>query len=218
MRLSPEQIIADRARMEQFISERIPPDGARIDLGGGAWADLTPFWDERFGWSLLLETDEPEWVDLRMVYEHFRRQEMTNREWWTELEGEMAWARVRSLEGEVAGLGLTAMTPASSENLEPGLPSEKKAMVTVREVAALLSCSYGEARKRMLEGRIRAVKDGRWMRTRPEWVEEYVARVTITPAETPATIHEVPVPSRRKTPAKVKASGIGYRFLKNRAK
>jgi len=215
--LSIDQILADNARMREFLCQRLPPDGTRIDLGDGAWADLTPFWDDWFGWTLHWETNEPEWVDLRMVYEHFRRREMTSREWWAELDGEMNRCRVRSLEGEVAVLRLPTMRSASSENLEPGLLAEI-AMVTIREVAALLNCSYGEARKRMLEGRIRAVKDGRWIRTRPEWVEEYVARITIKPPETPATIHEIPVPSRRKTYAKVKTSGMGYRFLKKRAK
>jgi hypothetical protein len=104
MRLSYEQIKADKARMEQFTCERIPSAGTRIDFGAGAWADLMPFWDDRFGWELLLETDEPEWVDLKEVYEHLRRREMTSREWRAELEGELARTRVRTLEGEVAVL------------------------------------------------------------------------------------------------------------------
>src|SRR5436309_2157000 len=104
MRLSIDQILADNARMERFVCERIPPDGTRVDLGNGAWADLTPCWDDRFGWSLLLETDEPEWVDLLEIYRHFRRREMTVREWLAEVEGEMARTRVRSLEGEVGRL------------------------------------------------------------------------------------------------------------------
>jgi excisionase family DNA binding protein len=218
MYLSYDQIKADKAKMEQFICERLPPDTTRVDLGGGAWADLTPFWDDRFGWSLLLETDEPDSVGLWEVYQHFRHREMTRREWWAEIQAEMAQSKVRSLEREVAVGRVTIMTPVSSENWKSELLADKKAMVTIQDVAALLNCSYGEARKRMLEGRIRAVKDGRWIRTRPEWVEEYVAGITITLAETPATIQEIPVPSRRKTHAKVKTSGIGYRFLKNRAK
>ena len=71
MRLSLDQIRADKARMEQFICERISGGITRIDLSGGAWADLTPFWDDRFGWSLLIETDEPEWVNLGEVYDIF---------------------------------------------------------------------------------------------------------------------------------------------------
>jgi hypothetical protein len=104
MRLSYEQVHADKARMEQFICERIPDDGIRIDLGCGARAELMPCWDDRFGWTLLLETDEPEWVDLREVYRHFRRREMTCWEWRTEIEGQRARWKLRSLEEEVAVL------------------------------------------------------------------------------------------------------------------
>jgi excisionase family DNA binding protein len=50
-----------------------------------------------------------------------------------------------------------------------------------KQVALLLGCSYGEARLRMLDGRIRAVKDGRWCRTRREWVEEYLERMAVRP-------------------------------------
>lgn len=53
--------------------------------------------------------------------------------------------------------------------------------LTIREVAALLKCSYSEARERMLDGRIRTIKDGRWLRTRRESVEAYVAAKTIKP-------------------------------------
>jgi hypothetical protein len=62
------------------------------------------------------------------------------------------------------------------------------------------------------------VKDGRWLRTRPEWVEEYVASHIINPVEGSGVVYELPVPSRRKTYARVKPDGIGYRFLRNRAK
>jgi hypothetical protein len=71
----------------------------------------------------------------------------------------------------------------------------------------------------MLEGRIRAIKDGRWLRTRPEWVEEYVAKIMIEPAETQEAAHAIPLgSSRRKSHVKVKIGRIGHRFLKDRAK
>jgi excisionase family DNA binding protein len=44
-------------------------------------------------------------------------------------------------------------------------PSGQDAMTT-KDVAELLGCSYTEARDRLLDGRIKAVKDGRWLRTR----------------------------------------------------
>src|SRR5438046_2716634 len=104
MRLDIDRIKADDARMEQYICERIPDDGTKVDLGCGAWADLFPAWDEQYGWSLLLETDEPESVGLRAVYENFRRQEMTSWEWRKEIDGEMARWGVRRLEREIGML------------------------------------------------------------------------------------------------------------------
>jgi hypothetical protein len=41
--------------------------------------------------------------------------------------------------------------------------------------------SYSEARERMLDGRIKAIRDGRWLWTRRAWVEQYVAERTIKP-------------------------------------
>lgn len=105
MRLSLDQILADRARMEQFICDRISGGVTRIDLGGGAWADLTAFWDDEFGWTLLLETDEPEWVDLQEVYDHFRRKEMTAWERSKESEAEMNRWKVQKLEKENLAMG-----------------------------------------------------------------------------------------------------------------
>jgi len=90
--------------MEKFICERISGGVARIDLGGGAWADLTAVWDDEYGWSLLLEADEPEWVDLWEVYQHFRRKEMTTWEWWQEFDREMAKGKIYDLEKENAVL------------------------------------------------------------------------------------------------------------------
>jgi hypothetical protein len=104
MRLNCDQIRADRARMEQFICERITGGVNRIDLGAGAWADLTAVWNDEHGWSLLLETDEPEWVDLWEVCDHFRRKEMAGWEWWQEFDREMAKGKAYDLEKENAVL------------------------------------------------------------------------------------------------------------------
>jgi hypothetical protein len=95
--LTLEELQSDDRKMRCFICERVPADGARIVLadgpeGGPAWADLTPVWDDEYGWDLTLETNEPEWVDLREVYQHFRRQEMTIREWREALGRELSRA------------------------------------------------------------------------------------------------------------------------------
>jgi len=87
-------------------------------------------------------------------------------------------------------------------------------MLTFREVARMLNCSYGEARNRMLDGRIRAIKDGRWCRSRRQWVEEYVEKCTVQPETSQA---QVPVIlSKRANIVRVKAGGVAHRFLQNR--
>ena len=52
-------------------------------------------------------------------------------------------------------------------------------MMTVKELAGFLKCSYGQARKLLLDGRIRAIKDGCFLRTRLDWVIKYVDEHTI---------------------------------------
>ena len=70
----------------------------------------------------------------------------------------------------------------------------------------------------MLDGRIRTVKDGRWLRTRREWVELYVASKTVKPPDPDV----VQIPRSRggrhiNRGIKLKKGGAGYRFLKERA-
>jgi excisionase family DNA binding protein len=92
--------------------------------------------------------------------------------------------------------------------------ADQAPMMTIREVAALLQCAYSEARERMLDGRIRAIRDGRWLRTRREWVEEYVTEKTIKPAQSEPEVYTVPKPPRRRQGTiKLKNGGAGYRFL-----
>jgi hypothetical protein len=91
-------------------------------------------------------------------------------------------------------------------------PSEEPFM-TIRETARLLHCSYTEARERMLDGRIRTIRDGRWLRTRREWIEAYIAEKTIKANDEPG-IYTVPDPPRRRRGhIKLKKGDAGYRFL-----
>lgn len=85
-----------------------------------------------------------------------------------------------------------------------------------KQVALLLKCSYGEARRRMLEGRIRAVKDGRWLRSRREWVEEYLEGKTVCPAGKDEVA--VPARSRKRRAATMPAGGTALDFLRDRQK
>jgi hypothetical protein len=89
-----DEIQADNSKMRSFVCEHLPADGTRIVLadgpeGGPSWADLMPIWDGQYGWGLLLETNDPEWVDLWEVYRHLRRQDMTLREWREEVSREL---------------------------------------------------------------------------------------------------------------------------------
>lgn len=91
--------------------------------------------------------------------------------------------------------------------------------LTIREVAALLKCSYSEARERMLDGRIRTIKDGRWLRTRREWIEAYVASKTIKPLpEDRIPIKAVRGRRKLDTGRTLKKGGMGYQFLMDREK
>jgi excisionase family DNA binding protein len=88
--------------------------------------------------------------------------------------------------------------------------------MTTRETAAFLHCSYSEARERMLDGRIRAIRDGRWLRTRREWIEEYVAEKTIKAACSGPDVYTVPKPRRRQGHITFKKGSIGEQFLRER--
>jgi hypothetical protein len=89
--------------------------------------------------------------------------------------------------------------------------------MTIRETAAFLNCSYCEARERMLDGRIRTIRDGRWLRTRRKWIEEYVAEKAIKAAKTEPDMYTVPnPPKRRQVQIKFKKGSIGEQFLRER--
>lgn len=88
-------------------------------------------------------------------------------------------------------------------------------MLTTKEVAQLLGCSYSQARKLMLEGRLKSIKDGRLLRSRREWVEDYLlAQMVQKPDPQPA---EIKVKRRKvKLVGDFKKGGIAYEFLRSR--
>jgi hypothetical protein len=89
--------------------------------------------------------------------------------------------------------------------------------MTIRETARLLHCSYTEARERMLDGRIRTIRDGRWLRTRREWIEAYIAEKTIKAVNSEPDVYTVPnLPRKRQGHIKLKKGGIGEQFLMER--
>lgn len=89
-------------------------------------------------------------------------------------------------------------------------------MLDIAELARIVGCSYHEARKRMLDGRIRAIKDGRHCRSRRDWIEEYMAAATVRPPQKEAA--SVAPPSRKRRAATVKAGGTALDFLRERQK
>jgi excisionase family DNA binding protein len=144
MRLTYEQVQADRAKMEAYVCERIPGDGTTVQLEGRGWVGLIPIWDDASGWSLLLDEDKPGWVDLLELHRHFRRMEMTTEEWWDELEGELARSRVLGLEREVEVLrheldqvGADGPHDYAATVDENGLPKE----ISTAEAAKILGVS-----------------------------------------------------------------------------
>jgi len=112
-------------------------------------------------------------------------------------------------------LGCAESVDETVQQITNFLRSQQDQMLTIQEVATLLRCSYGEARNRMLTGRIRSVKDGRWHRTRKDWVEEYLLAKMLQKPE--PQIAEV----RGKRPkvklvGDFKKGGIAYEFLRSR--
>jgi hypothetical protein len=93
-----DQLLADRRRMKAYICSRIlNEEDADVLLADGDDGELRVFlyliWDETDGWDLTWETDCPEAVDLRDIYEHFRRQEKT---WWESGVNLAGWVRQKA--------------------------------------------------------------------------------------------------------------------------
>lgn len=85
-------------------------------------------------------------------------------------------------------------------------------MLKTAEVAKILDCSYNQAREKMLSGQIRTVKEGRWLRSRRDWVEEYIERNSIY--VDPEKIHIPIVAGKKKKAATVKPGSIAIDFLR----
>lgn len=88
-------------------------------------------------------------------------------------------------------------------------------MLNTKEVGQLLGCSYSQARKLMLDGRLKSIKDGRMLRSRKDWVEEYLLAKTVQKPE--PQIAEVKVKRPKvKLVGDFKKGGIAYEFLRSR--
>lgn len=223
--------MSDRQRMISFISSQVLEGERSVVLGGDPGGQIVAH-VMVYGDDIEIASNCPEWATLREVYEHFRWNSMTSWEQQAAIRPAVGHGTVPSVSRieEIAGrmeACLSAIAEASGEKLSDATipsasqpsrhPCQQDAMTT-KDVAELLGCSYTEARDRLLDGRIKAVKDGRWLRTRREWVEEYIARKTVQTSQTVPGVQTVPRPRKRPAQGTVTVSGIGLDFLRERAK
>jgi excisionase family DNA binding protein len=169
-----EIVAADNRRMKRFICGRIPQDGTRIVLADGedgpAWADLLPVWDDDGDCDLLIGTNEPEWANLREVYDYFRRTDLTWSEWKKE-----AISSVRSRVERVASTAQTA-------SIEISL-TDPSATLTVKAAAVQLNCSISFVYKLMYLGELAYEKRGRRRLPMAASILEYRQRNTVLSSE-----------------------------------
>lgn len=212
----------DRRKMIEFISRQLPEGEATLVLASGPHGSITATVAVR-GDGLDIESNCPEWVSLREVYEHLRWNSMPGWEQRSQFEAvrrasvapaptslELIAERLQGVLNGLERIDGQITTPAPTPLGSP------QRFLRIRDVAALLGCSYSEARDRLLDGRIQAIRDGRWLRTRREWVEDYITKKLVqAPASTPE-IHVVRVRKPRKGQAVFRKGGMGYEFLKER--
>jgi excisionase family DNA binding protein len=75
--------------------------------------------------------------------------------------------------GEVIAL---VPNPRPPEPAETGLTALGKRWYSPQEVANMLGFGVYKVRMLIITGELRSIKDGRYRRVLPEWVDEYVAR------------------------------------------
>ena len=203
--MSLETIQRDNRIMEICISRHLPPHGATICLADGGdgpvLVDLIPLGSDGVG----IFSNCPEWVTKAKVYDYYREREQTFDEYFKSLDRDNKAHQFDLLQNRL----LPFWTPETGE----------VQMLTATEVSKLLGCSYSEARERMLDGRIRAIKDGRWMRSKREWVDEYVLKQTIASPVPVPEVGDIKIPKpKRNEGVTIKPGGLALRFLQERAK
>ena len=125
---------------------------------------------------------------------------------WKGPESSQVLAAIERVEGKL-GAGATVVRKSANDVTTQ--------MLTTKEVSILLGCSYSEAREKMLDGRIKSVKEGRWLRSRKEWVEEYLLQQVVKkPEQVP---EHIPVKRpKAKVVGQFKKGGLAYEFLMSR--
>lgn len=121
---------------------------------------------------------------------------------WKGPDSAQVLAAIQRVEGQLgAGTVRKSVSDAAAQ------------MLTTKDVSILLGCSYSEAREKMLDGRIKSVKDGRWIRSRKEWVEEYLLQQVVKKPEPGEVQTKRP---KAKLVGQFKKGGLAYEFLRSR--
>jgi hypothetical protein len=94
--------LADKKIMKRFIWRQTYPEGETIVLANGAegplWVTITPLGDDpRIGIELEIESNEPDAVDLRVIYEYYRSKDMTWEEWDKNIKHEIIAVKYEKL-------------------------------------------------------------------------------------------------------------------------
>lgn len=119
-RVSMEEWKHDRHKMEQYIIRHLPKDEQveivlANDLESGpltAKVDVIDWGNGELG--LHYESDDPDAVDLRDIYDYFRLKEMTMEEWRQECHRGVAQMRIDTLQRKVASLRQARTTIANN--------------------------------------------------------------------------------------------------------
>jgi len=218
---------SDKQRMIEFIGSQLPDGEATLLMASGEGVAITASVCVSGG-DLEIESDLPEWISVREVYEHLRWCAMPRweQERWlgigTESRRVPSQSRLDLLADRLDGVVAHIEVQLSSGNI-PALRGEAistnadpSSFLRTKEVAAILACSYSEARERLLDGRIQAIRDGRCLRTRREWVEEYINKRLVKAPINEPEIPTIRVRKPRRGQVVFKKGGMGYQFLKKR--
>ena len=123
---------------------------------------------------------------------------------WHGPDASQVMAAIQRIEQKLEGGSIRKSTVESASE-----------MLTTKEVSNLIGCSYSQARALMLDGRIKSMKDGRLLRSRREWVEEYLlAQVVKKPEPQPEEIKTKR--PKAKLVGQFKKGGLAYEFLRSR--
>jgi excisionase family DNA binding protein len=213
--------------MIEFIGSQLPDGEATLIMATGGGYEITAS-VRLCGDDLEIESNLSEWVSVREVYEHLRWNAMPSweQEQWLGIGSGSRRVSPQSrlelladrLDGAVSALEvkLTCKGGPALRGESVSTNNGQSEFLRIKEVAALLACSYSEARDRLLDGRIQAIRDGRCLRTRREWVEEYVNKRLVRPPVNAPEIPTIRVRKPRRGQVAFRKGGMGYQFLKER--